>query len=253
MHCPYCGMLFSNDQLHTRGQIEYMKEVGTEQAKEYVYGELDKMFSKLANSTRGNEFITIKHNPIRYRARPVFPRFRETKVDTELHCPECGSVFQVYGIFGYCPGCRTENMMIYDANLAIIEKEIAESTDQNRSLRHAYDDLVSTFEQHCQKKAPQTADRPRSFQEIFAVRQFFKEHRNIDILDRLTEDQLLCVRRVFQKRHAYQHAEGKITEQYVRKIPEDAGLFGTQASLSIEEFKQAALILKDVLMRLYQP
>ena len=71
MHCPYCGTLFSNSQLHTRSQIEYMREVGVEKAKEYVYGEFDKMFSKLSNSFRGSNFITIKHNPIRYRAKPV--------------------------------------------------------------------------------------------------------------------------------------------------------------------------------------
>ena len=251
MHCPYCGTRFANDAFHTSGQIEYIRKAGLEQAKEYAYGEIDKMFSKLAGSFRGNKFVTMKHTPIHYRAKPVAPRFIERKVDTELHCPDCGFVFQVYGVFGYCPGCKTENMMIYDANLAIIEREIAESADKNRSLRHAYDDLVSTFEQYCQKKAPQSDDRPHSFQELFAVRHFFIKHREIDIFDRLTNDQLLCIRRMFQKRHAYQHSEGKITEQYLKKVPEDASLVGTQAVLSAEEFKEAALILKNVLIRLY--
>jgi DNA-directed RNA polymerase subunit RPC12/RpoP len=251
MHCPYCGAFFPNDQMHTQSQVHYLQEAGMEKAREYAYGELDKMFSELSGSFRGNSSFTFRHNAINYRAKAVLPRYREQKVDTELHCPDCGFLFQVYGIFGYCPGCRTENMMIYDANLAIIEREIAGSADATRSLRHAYDDLVSTFEQYCQKKAPEADDRPRSFQDIFAVRHFFKKHKSADILELLTEEQLMCIRRVFQKRHAYQHSEGRITDQYIKKMPEDASLLGTQALLSIEEFRQAALILKDVLMRLY--
>ncbi len=251
MYCPYCGVLLSSDQLYTQDQMSFLHEAAVEKAKEYAYSEIDKMFSKLSRDSRSNKFVTIKHTPINYRARPVVPGYRERKVDSELCCPHCKFLFQVFGIFGYCPGCRSENMLIYDANLSIIENEISTSSYSSRALRHAYNDLVSTFEQFCSKKALAAKDRPHSFQELFTVRRFFKKYKAIDILDQLTEEQMLCLRRVFQKRHAYQHSEGRITEQYVKKIPEDSSLLGTQAVLSLQEFRSGALILKDVLLRLF--
>jgi len=245
MYCPYCGTQFSNAELHTHAQVKYAQEVGQEKVLEYACGEIDKMFGNLEKRLRGSKFVKFEHRPIGYRAKPV-PQYQEQKVDTELVCPECAFQFQVFGIFGFCPGCRTENMMVYDANLAIIKTEITNGSDMQRSLRHAYADLVSTFEQFCTKKASAIEEERPSFQELFAARQFFKKHKNVDILNGLSNDQLLCIRRVFQKRHAYQHSSGKITEKYVKKIPEDSALLGTQARLSLEEFSEAAKILRIV-------
>src|SRR4051794_18074419 len=57
-------------------------------------------------------------------------------VDSELKCPSCATRFQVDGIFGYCPGCKSENLLIYDANLAIIKRELATTGGETRKLRH---------------------------------------------------------------------------------------------------------------------
>ncbi|MBK6965081.1 MAG: hypothetical protein IPH20_14370 [Bacteroidales bacterium] len=44
------------------------------------------------------------------------------------------------------PGLQEDNTMIYEANLQIILNEVRNSNNPQRALRHAYGDLVTTFE-----------------------------------------------------------------------------------------------------------
>ena len=136
--CPYCGSSFSKNELLTREQFDHVRHTAEEELRVYAINEIQKMFK---NAVRGSENITYKPGP-RPTKRPVFPVYEEREVDTELECSECGTQFQVYGIFGYCPGCKCENLQIYDANWAIIKRGIDSADDKNRQLRHAYCDLA---------------------------------------------------------------------------------------------------------------
>ncbi len=247
MFCPYCGENFHQNDFLTRSQKEYLRNVAQEKAREYMQTEIAKMFSDLANQTSGNQFFSIKYDFKPYISQSVRPKYKEKQVDSELICPDCSTRFQVFGIFGYCPGCRTENLKIYDANLEIIKREVTSGNDPQRALRHAYADLVSMFEAFCKNKAKLITTEITRFQMLFEARKFFKTHMNIDILDRLPTSDLLSLRRVFQKRHAYEHYEGMIEEKYVREIPEDVGLLGQRAELSLEELITASNALRLVL------
>jgi len=250
MYCPYCRALFPNDQLHTKAQVRHIECAVKEKATEYVSGKLDKMLVDLNRQVRGNSIVNLDFKPSRYRAKKVFPTYREHKVDSELLCPECSFQFQVFGIFGFCPGCGTENMLVYDANLTIIRHEIDKSDNPRRALRHAYGDLVSTFQVFCSRKAEKfDVDKP-SFQELFPTRRFFRKSAGVDMLEAIPDDDLLALRRVFQKRHVCQHADGMVTDQYIRKIPEDKELLGQEVQLSLEEFEEGARVLRQVLDRL---
>jgi Zn finger protein HypA/HybF involved in hydrogenase expression len=252
MYCPYCGILFPNDKLWTDDQNRYVTEVTKEKATEYFHKEIDKALNDLARNTAGNPFIKVTHHPNNYRAKTVTPNYKEHQVDSELTCPSCDFRFQVYGIFGYCPGCRNENLVIYDANLEIIKLEVSAGQDPQRALRHAYADLVSTFEAFCKRKAQTFTTETTHFQKIFESRKFFKDHLGIDFLEDLNKDELLALRRVFQKRHAYEHYQGVIEEKYVRIIPEDSGLLNQKAELSLDEFVVASQALRKVLDKLIQ-
>lgn len=247
-YCPYCGERFPKDELFTRQQLAHVKAQALEKARELAYGEIDKAFGRMARQFRRGP-VTFKHTPIRYRAKPVVATYRDQEVDSELICPSCDTRFQVFGIFGFCPGCSTENLLIYDANIAIVRQEITLAQDQDRALRHAYSDLVSTFESFCRKKAP--ADlKDTNYQDLYESRRAFKQRFGFDMLSDLGGDSLLTLRRVFQKRHVHLHNNGKISERYIRRIPEDAALLGTQASLSIDEFEAAAVALRTVIDRI---
>lgn len=239
MHCPYCGQRFARDDLMTHDQIDYLTEAASEQALEYMAAELAKMFGQLERGSRGNKFVTFKAgNP--YRAKTVQPHYAERKVDSEIVCPECGSRFQVDGIFAHCVRCGIENVAVYDANLEVIRVEVAAASDPQRALRHAYNDLVSTFESICGNRASNLTSDHGSFQDPYEARRFFKSHAGIDMLGGLDKGQELAVRRVFHKRHAWQHSRGIITERYVKKVPEDRELEGLPAPLSMTELEEGA-------------
>jgi len=240
MYCPYCGEMFERDELLTDDQTEYLTEAAAEQAMEYMQAEISRMFQQ---SFRGNKSVAFK--PGRpYRAHPVHPRYEERSVDSEMTCPACGARFQVDGIFAHCVGCGTQNIAIYDANLELIRGEVVASGNSQRVLRHAYNDLVSTFESICEQRAAAFTSEYGSFQDPYEARRFFKKHAGVDILAALDPAQRLVARRVFHKRHAWQHARGMINDRYVRKVPEDAFLSGQEAQLSIEEFEAAAIAVR---------
>ena len=250
MYCPYCGERFRKDELFTKDQLKYAEAQGIERAKEYVYGEIDKMVAGMARRFRSGP-VRMTDTSIRYRAKAVAPTYREKKVDSELSCPDCTARFQVFGVFGLCPGCKSENQAVYDANLAILRRELATARDQGRALRHAYSDLVSTFEHFCVGRASDEL-RDTQFQDLFEARRAFREQRGVDIVGTLAAEELLTLRRVFHKRHAHIHNRGLIGDRYVRKVPEDAQLLGQPAQLSLEEFEAGAKALRRVIDRIVE-
>lgn len=207
---------------------------------------LQKEFSDmLRRAVSGSKYLSFKPGRPVFRPRPQPPTVPQ--VDSELICPECQTKFQVDGIFGYCPGCRVENLRLYDANLEIIKREITSNTNPQRALRHAYNDLVSTFETFCRKEAKRRSVDHGRYQNLDHTRRLFKDNADVDIFSDLSVDQLRLLKRVFEKRHVHKHNEGIISERYVEQIPEDAGFLGQRAHLSLEELDAAANILRVVL------
>lgn len=253
LYCPYCGVQFPRNRMFTSPQLKFAKAAAIEEARVYAVNEFQKM---LKNAFRGSKNITYKPGlpPVK---RTISPQYTERQVDTEFQCADCSIRFQVYGIFGYCPGCSCENLQIYDANWANIKRKLETETDKDRQLRHAYGDLVSTFEVFCSRKAKKLTQDVGNFQVLFDARKFFKDHSTVDILANVVGTDLLALRRVFQKRHVCIHAGGEITDRYVKMIPEDAKLLGTQVSLSVQELDTAAtamrLALGELIKAIEQP
>ena len=243
LHCPYCGSSFSKTDLLTRDQREHLHKVAAEEARVYMENEIQKM---LGNVFRSSSVIKYRPGP-RPIKRTIHASYAERKVDNELACSECGMRFQVYGIFGYCPGCRCENLHVYDTNLAIIQRKIGEATDKHRELRHAYSDLVSTFEIFCARKARRISSESGRFQSLFDTCGYFKTHANIDMLAPLSPVELLNLRRLFQKRHLCTHGDGVINDRYVKLIPEEKNLLGTKVTLSEAELVEAANAMRKAL------
>lgn len=247
LYCPYCGTQFHKDRLATSDQVNYALEAGKEEVLHQVMKDIQ---AHMKSAFRGSKGITYKPGRIRPK-RTVAPKYQEREVDTEFQCPDCSVRFQVYGIFGFCPGCRSENLRIYDANWEKIKKDLsAATTDKQRQLRHAYSDLVSTFEVFCQGKAAHLTTETGNFQMLFDARKFFKTHANIDMLDGLEGPALLALRRIFQKRHVCIHAGGKATDRYIKMIPEDAALAGKDVPLSLQELELAATAMRTALSSL---
>ena len=170
----------------------------------------------------------------------------EKPVDTEIECPTCKLKFQIYGIFGYCPSCRDESLLIYETNLQIIIQEINNASDKTRALRHAYNDVVSTFEGYCKLVGKRNELESTNFQNLKSTKELFKKYQ-LDIYKDISETEKTNLKRVFEKRHAYQHAQGQITEKYIQNIPQDRLLLDTKAELSVSELTEGIDVLKKIL------
>jgi hypothetical protein len=118
------------------------------------------------------------------------------------------------------------------------------------ALRHAYTDLVATFETFCRKEARRWSIEHGRYQNLHHTYRLFKAKAGVNIFAALTTDQIRLLKRVFEKRHVHEHNEGIISERYVEQIPEDVGLLGQRAQLSIEELEAAASVLRVVLAQL---
>lgn len=246
LYCPYCGTEVKDKELYTEEQERYIRDEAIKVSTEHAINEIQEIFR---NAFRGSKHIKYKSKkPHLTRTKPI----KEEKVDSEIICPDCGTAFQVYGIFGYCPICRSENIMIYEANLTIIKNEISNAKDKHRALRYAYNDLVSTFEFTCEKISRKHGlSTDVNFQNLTDTRKHFKNsHLKVDIINGILDAEYLILRRVFQKKHLNQHNRGFVNEKYVRLIPQDRKLLGQKVTLSLEEFETASQVLRKVISNL---
>jgi hypothetical protein len=252
MYCPYCGLLFNKNELFTPDQLKYAQEVGKEKATSYIHDEVNRMlgraFGNLNSQSKGGLLnISASYKPAIYEEKFVFPPV-EKQVDSEIECSECKAKFQVYGIFGYCPLCKCDNIIIYDANISIILSAIANANNKDRELRHAYNDLVSTFEDFFKKR--NKSQKKYNFQNLESVDSFFSDNYGINFFGELSKDEALTIKRLFQKRHVCQHNKGIIDQKYINIIPEDASLLNQIAPLCLEEFKDTTAIMRKMLLRI---
>jgi hypothetical protein len=242
MFCPYCGVGFLNDELWTADQRRFLEDSIEREATEMAERELDRMLRNIARRSKFLEYKPGRHRPM---SKPRPPR--EDAVDSELTCPACTTRFQVLGIFGFCPGCREENLLLYDANLAIILQEIRHSSNPRRQLRHAYGDFVSTFERFCRKEASRHGIEIGRFQNIDHTRRLFKDAGVGDLFDGISDQDKRLIKRVFERRHIHEHNDGIASERYVQNVPEDAALLGKPVELTEQELTSAANVLRRML------
>lgn len=251
MYCPYCGKVFNKNELWTTDQLNYVKEHAVEESKAYIIGEIDKVFKNAfdnVGNSNSNDFfnISVTYESVGPYQKKLIPPPVEKKVDIEIECLKCNAKFQIYGIFGYCPCCKYDNIMIYDTNISIILSDINKAEDKNRALRHAYNDLVATFEDFCKKK--NQSEKKYNFQNLESSREFFLKTNNKDIFTDISKEDMLMIKRLFQKRHVYQHNKGRIDEKYIIAIPDDNALLGQPAILDINEFTTATSVMRKMLL-----
>lgn len=247
MCCPYCGQEGGKGDFLTADQLQHAKNVAKEKATKYAHDQLNRMLQRTFGGSRGNSLVKFTVRTSSYHERTIRPRYRERKVDSALTCYQCSTRFQVDGIFGFCPHCKAEHIRIYDANLAIIRQEVERAPDAQRALRHAYGDLVSTFELICKRRALKITSKPGRFQNLEETRRFFAEQSGIDVIADLADSEWLDVRRVFQKRHLYTHGTEFIDERYIAVVPEDKDLLGKEPALSMREFEDAARAVRKII------
>lgn len=225
--CPYCEHEASTPESNTKEQIDYATKQGINLIETEVHKEFQKM---LKNVTRGSKGMSFKPGRI--------PKKRATKppqplIQTDMQCSSCANEYVVYGIAANCPFCGNKDIRLLDANLDAIQKEM----DNNRVLRHIYNDLVIVFQNECQYYAGKV--KGVSFQNIDSAVKHMKNKHSFDLLKGISVTQEKSLRTAFQKRHTEQHNRGYIDQEYIDNLNEDKSLLGSKTSYSKDELSKA--------------
>ncbi|MEQ9403195.1 MAG: hypothetical protein RIM99_06410 [Cyclobacteriaceae bacterium] len=240
-YCAYCGEEFDNLDLNTPEQQDALDKV----KRQLGLSVAEKLFGDMMQDVFKNSKIW-EYKPGKKTQITPPKEHLEKKVDSALKC-SCGTRFHVFGIFGFCPGCRDENIMIYEENLKIILKEIEESDNMIRQLRHAYNDLVSTFERFGKQYGDKLGiAKGTNYQDLKNVVRAFKKF-DIDIYEGISLEEKLIIKKIFQKRHVLQHNAGRINEKFQKQFPEEEFQLGEQVPLDKNEFICGAEVLKKVI------
>jgi hypothetical protein len=253
-HCPYCGHTGSHQTFWTPAQVEYAKSVAMQQIAQAVRKDLKQL--EFEHKPRGPFGIGISMKlkpgapvPIRY--------YREEQLETHVTCAACTLDYAVYGVFGYCPDCRTHNsFQILERNLALIDKQIAVAgtLDDAELRRHLIEDAlencVSSFDGFARETARIAATRrgvakaSYSFQNLARANATLLKHFNIDWASAVEPTSWRTAVLGFMRRHLIAHRAGVVDQQYREETGDTAAQIGRRIRIDEAQVREVAAAVR---------
>ena len=238
VHCPLCGHVDTSDKWWTQDQLEKMQEIAASWAMNYIQGELDKSFKKLARSTRNNKFIRITYKPGRRVTFINNPIGQREGWETEICCEKCGTHYSVIGSAYFCPCCGFNSAVnSFNDSLDSIEKMLESLPEMKDMLTDKYNAdsaetmcrsmlessigyMVSAFQKFASCKYDELSgktSRVNDFQIVDKGSKLFEEETGKKYSDWLTAGELAFMKLMFQRRHLLEHNNGMVDQQYLNK------------------------------------
>lgn len=263
-HCPYCGRKADMSDFHTTEQIEYAKSMAINQITQALQKDLKKWGRKLESSTR-NSLIKMK---VDFKGRPhPIQYYREKQIETHVTCEICTLEYAIYGVFAFCPDCRTHNsIQILNKNMELVQKEIAfanTSDDKElltRLIEDALENAVSAFDgfgraassAYANKSTDESQAKEISFQNIQNARNKIKTIFGFDFASNISETEWEMTVRCFQKRHLLAHTMGVIDDDYIKKSKDISAIAGRKISITQDEVIELANLLMKIGSNLFE-
>ncbi|MBD3175653.1 MAG: hypothetical protein GF320_10770 [Armatimonadia bacterium] len=245
-HCPYCGHTASPDQFWTQDQIEYVRSVAFNQISRALQQDFREMDKQLRRASRGS-FIQLR---MEYKGHPhPIHYYQEKRLETKVTCDVCTLVYAIYGVFAYCPDCRTHNsIQILHKNLELAEKQVtlAGGEDGDFSaylIADALGNAVSAFDgfgrELCAVHAASASNPGRaqniSFQNLARADQRVQKLFDISLSGSLDANEWEFVSRCFQKRHLFAHKMGVVDQAYINASEDAQAVVGRKVSITPDE------------------
>ena len=263
-HCPYCGWKSDMSDFHTTEQIEYAKSIARNQMMQAIQRDLMEWGRKLESSTR-NSFIKMKVDfkgslhPIQY--------YQEKQLETHIICEVCTLEYAIYGVFAFCPDCRTHNsIQILNKNMELVQKEVAFANtldDKELSIHlieDALENAVSAFDgfgratslAFANKSSDENQAKEISFQNILNARNRIQTLCGIDFSSAIDEKEWETIIRCFQKRHLLAHTMGVIDDDYIKKSKDSKAILGRKIVITQDEVIELVQLLKKIGSNLFE-
>jgi len=261
--CPYCGYEADHSGFMTKDQNEYIKSY----VMSKITGALEKDFSQWTrnmNRKNQNDFFSIN---FQFKARKIPIRYyNEKDLETKIICEDCDLYYSIYGIFSFCPDCKTHNsLQILKKNFEIAEKEIclSESIDNSELaetlLSDSLENVVSSFDAFSREFLKVKAEELSlpgaagniSFQNPVGADRNINQYFNIDLQSIFSSNWTFIIK-CFQKRHLFAHKMGVVDEQYLNKTNDNEAILNRKIQLSTKEIRDLMDVLIEIGNYLHQ-
>lgn len=155
--------------------------------------------------------------------KPAFYVSEESQ-QHKFKCDECGEFNDVIGRFAYCSACATRNeTAIFKTDVAEIRSRLSAMNKGNivRDAVSAFDNIVGQFAKQFLRLVPLSKRRRERlergrFVDIADAADTMKWF-DIDILSGLSAAEITFVKRMFLRRHVYEHNGGEVDARYLEK------------------------------------
>lgn len=236
--CPMCGHTAPSDEWYTHEQIEAIQEIASSYAESYISNELNKMFGKMARSTRGNKYVQITYNPGKKISFVNNPIGQRSEWELEITCEECRTRYSVIGSAYFCPCCGHNAIArVFNESLDTVQKMIESIEDIYSTLQRSYGkdkaesmcrsmiegtlgDIVSAFQKYAEeiyrRIMPTKKVRVNDFQIIGKGSNLFEEATGKGYDSWLSRKEIEDINILFQQRHIIEHNNGLIDERYIQ-------------------------------------
>jgi hypothetical protein len=249
-HCPYCGHTGPMKQFFTAAQIEYGKSVALRQVNDAIFQDLKQLEFKSRPGSLIKLSLTVKPGqPIPIRC------YREEQLETEVVCDHCTLHYAIYGLFAFCPDCRTHNStQILGKNLDLVVKLLALSDAQDdqalqrQMLEDALENCISAFDgfgrETCRVRAASSTDAKKaqsiSFQNIEFAADRVKELFGVNLRAAVASTDWIATHHAFMKRHVVSHRSGVVDDRYVAETGDPHVVVGRRVPISLAEVQGLA-------------
>lgn len=271
VHCPMCGHIDTSEKWWTQAQLDSASKIASDYVMDMISGELDKIFGRLARSTRGNKFVKITYKPGKRISFSNNPIGQSEEWETEIECDKCGTRYSVIGSAYFCPCCGNNSAIsVFDESLDSIEKMLESLGEMKELLTNSYGrdkaetmsrsllesslgDIVSAFQKFAEcvyKQKSSEKVRVNDFQIVEKGSNLFLDATGKGYDEWLTKQEIERMNLLFQRRHIIEHNAGIIDEKYVEKSLDPAYVVGQRIIVRKEDAQELLRIIKKLSMGL---
>jgi hypothetical protein len=245
--CPYCGVSAETHHFLTPGQRRFAKAV------------CDLTMKAAHADADGKHVIDMDQVADEVAKTGERPSFYYTEESQQNHykCAACGFADDILGRYGYCSSCGTRNdLQELTRDIEAINAKTRERIKAGEPLEAAVTDAVSAFDSVARQYAKQLAKGVPMMRERRASLEGALFHNlkkaddlkawfGIDLFDGLDAGAVEFIRRMFLRRHVYEHNGGEVDQRYLDESG-DASVRLKQALREPEEsiFRITGLILR---------
>jgi hypothetical protein len=245
--CPYCGFRGEVIQFMTDGQQSYVQQWCAALAKALM-------------TEVGGQYV-IDLDAVADAADAALPEkpafyYAEQGQQNTYNCDSCNAFNDILGTYGYCTRCGTRNDLHIFGEKTVpgIRSRINSGGPYEACAKEAvaaFDSFIGQYADQLVKRVPMTPGRKARlekmrFHDFQTVERDMREIFDINITNNLTDDDKAFAKRMFHRRHIYEHRGGEADQKYIN----DSGEGNVRVGQALRETVDSAHRTVNVVLKM---